>query len=140
VSELKGTPAEYKAGLDYAIAKGWLILHEIAYTPTSSPAAFVQPQESGIRWKPRDLRKDSASARKRNCEVVMRLLKTPIWPEVRGTWQPNSVTQCVNQRRPLIGDWLAGEPAAATLMTDVLRRHRRQVARLEAFLGQLKGS
>jgi hypothetical protein len=46
----------------------------------------------------------------------------------------------VNQRRPLIGDWLAGEPAAATLMTDVLRRHRRQVARLEAFLGQLKGS
>jgi hypothetical protein len=26
--ELKGTPAEYKAGLDYAIAKGWLILHE----------------------------------------------------------------------------------------------------------------
>jgi len=26
--ELKGTPAEYKAGLDYAIATGWLILHE----------------------------------------------------------------------------------------------------------------
>ena len=26
--ELKGTPAEYKAGLDYAIAKGWLVLHE----------------------------------------------------------------------------------------------------------------
>jgi hypothetical protein len=26
--ELKGTPAEYKAGLDYAIAKGWLELHE----------------------------------------------------------------------------------------------------------------
>jgi hypothetical protein len=25
---LKGTPAEYKAGLDYAIAKGWLIIHE----------------------------------------------------------------------------------------------------------------
>jgi hypothetical protein len=26
--ELKGTPAEYKAGLDHAIAKGWLVLHE----------------------------------------------------------------------------------------------------------------
>jgi hypothetical protein len=26
--ELKGTPAEYKAGLDRAIAKGWLALHE----------------------------------------------------------------------------------------------------------------
>ena len=26
--QLKGTPAEYKAGLDLAIAKGWLVLHE----------------------------------------------------------------------------------------------------------------
>jgi len=26
--QLKGTPAEYKAGLDLAIAKGWLELHE----------------------------------------------------------------------------------------------------------------
>ena len=26
--ELKGTPAEYKAGLDRAIANGWLVLHE----------------------------------------------------------------------------------------------------------------
>jgi hypothetical protein len=26
--ELKATPAEYKAGLDRAIAKGWLVLHE----------------------------------------------------------------------------------------------------------------
>jgi len=26
--DLKGTPAEYRAGLDYAIAKGWLELHE----------------------------------------------------------------------------------------------------------------
>src|SRR5262245_23345197 len=25
---LKGTPAEYKAGLDRAIEKGWLVLHE----------------------------------------------------------------------------------------------------------------
>jgi len=24
----KGTPAEYKAGLDLAVAKGWLVLHE----------------------------------------------------------------------------------------------------------------
>jgi len=26
--ELKGTPAEYKAGLDRTIANGWLVLHE----------------------------------------------------------------------------------------------------------------
>jgi hypothetical protein len=26
--QLRGTPAEYKAGLDCAIAKGWLELHE----------------------------------------------------------------------------------------------------------------
>jgi hypothetical protein len=28
LSEFKGTPAEYKAGLNLAIAKGWLWLHE----------------------------------------------------------------------------------------------------------------
>lgn len=28
LSVLKGTPAEYKAGLDVAIANGWLWLHE----------------------------------------------------------------------------------------------------------------
>jgi hypothetical protein len=26
--QLEGTPAEYKAGLDRAIANGWLVLHE----------------------------------------------------------------------------------------------------------------
>jgi hypothetical protein len=26
--ERKGSPAEYKAGLDLAIARGWLVLHE----------------------------------------------------------------------------------------------------------------
>lgn len=26
--ELKGTPADYKAGLDHVIANGWLVLHE----------------------------------------------------------------------------------------------------------------
>ena len=26
--ELKGTPAEYSAGLERAIAKGWLVMHE----------------------------------------------------------------------------------------------------------------
>jgi hypothetical protein len=26
--DLRATPAEYKAGLDYAVAKGWLWLHE----------------------------------------------------------------------------------------------------------------
>jgi hypothetical protein len=29
INQLKGTPAEYKAGLDLAIAKGWLVLHEV---------------------------------------------------------------------------------------------------------------
>ena len=28
IYEMKGTPAEYKAGLDRAIANGWLWLHE----------------------------------------------------------------------------------------------------------------
>jgi hypothetical protein len=28
IYQLKGTPAEYKVGLDLAIAKGWLWLHE----------------------------------------------------------------------------------------------------------------
>ena len=28
IYELKSTPAEYKVGLDLAIAKGWLMLHE----------------------------------------------------------------------------------------------------------------
>jgi hypothetical protein len=28
LSELKGTPAEYKTGLDLAIQRGWLKLHE----------------------------------------------------------------------------------------------------------------
>jgi hypothetical protein len=28
IYQLKGTPAEYKAGLDHAIAKGWLMLRE----------------------------------------------------------------------------------------------------------------
>jgi hypothetical protein len=26
--DLKGSPAEYKAGLELAIARGWLVLHE----------------------------------------------------------------------------------------------------------------
>lgn len=28
IYQLKGTPAEYKAGLERAIANGWLVLHE----------------------------------------------------------------------------------------------------------------
>ena len=28
LQELKGSPAEYKAGLDLALAKGWLEMHE----------------------------------------------------------------------------------------------------------------
>ena len=37
--ELKGTPAEYKAGLERAIATGWLVLHE--------SGTYVQFAESG---------------------------------------------------------------------------------------------
>jgi hypothetical protein len=28
LSEFKGSPAEYKAGLDLAIERGWLVMHE----------------------------------------------------------------------------------------------------------------
>jgi hypothetical protein len=28
LSEHKGSPAEYKAGVDLAVARGWLVLHE----------------------------------------------------------------------------------------------------------------
>jgi hypothetical protein len=37
--QLKGTPAEYKAGLDRAIANGWLWLHE--------SGTFVKLTEAG---------------------------------------------------------------------------------------------
>jgi hypothetical protein len=30
LSEHNGTPSEYKAGLDLAIERGWLVLHEFA--------------------------------------------------------------------------------------------------------------
>jgi hypothetical protein len=40
LSELKGTPAEYKAGLDLAIKRGWLWLHEsgtyVKFTPAGA--------------------------------------------------------------------------------------------------------
>jgi hypothetical protein len=40
LSELKGTPAEYKAGLDLPIARGWLALHEsrtyVKFTPAGA--------------------------------------------------------------------------------------------------------
>jgi hypothetical protein len=38
--ELKGTPAEYEAGLDCAIAKGGLVLHE--------SGTIVRPTEAGV--------------------------------------------------------------------------------------------
>ena len=34
----KATPAEYKAGLDLAIARGWLVLHESGTFVQSTPA------------------------------------------------------------------------------------------------------
>ena len=40
LSELKGTPAEYKAGLDLAIARGWLVLDRsgtfVKFTPAGA--------------------------------------------------------------------------------------------------------
>jgi hypothetical protein len=36
--DLRATPAEYKAGLDYAIAKGWLWLHESGTYVKLTPA------------------------------------------------------------------------------------------------------
>ena len=55
--ELKGTPAEYKAGLDCAIEKGWLILREsgtfVRFTgaPAASPGRIGHdlccPQRKG---------------------------------------------------------------------------------------------
>jgi hypothetical protein len=40
LSELKGTPADYKAGLDLAIDRGWLWLHEsgtyVKFTPAGA--------------------------------------------------------------------------------------------------------
>jgi hypothetical protein len=38
--QLTGTPAEYKAGLDLAIANGWLVLHE--------SGTFVKFTEAGV--------------------------------------------------------------------------------------------
>jgi hypothetical protein len=38
--QLKGTPAEYKAGLERAIAKGWLWLHE--------SGTYVKFTEAGV--------------------------------------------------------------------------------------------
>jgi hypothetical protein len=40
LSELKGTPAEYRAGLDLCIAKGWLVMHE--------SGTFVRLTETGV--------------------------------------------------------------------------------------------
>ncbi len=36
--QLRATPAEYKAGLDRAIANGWLVLHESRYFGTLHPS------------------------------------------------------------------------------------------------------
>jgi hypothetical protein len=38
--QLKGTPAEYKAALDHALAKGWLWLHE--------SGTYVKFTEAGV--------------------------------------------------------------------------------------------
>ena len=35
----KGTPAEYRAGLDYAVERGWLTLHESGISSPSHPPA-----------------------------------------------------------------------------------------------------
>ena len=54
--QLKGTPAEYKAGLDLAIAKGWLVLHEIGtfVRLTDAGAALLhEPRPARRLWNQR---------------------------------------------------------------------------------------
>jgi hypothetical protein len=43
LSELKGTPAEYKAGLDLAIKRGWLWLHESGTYVKFRPVRICSP-------------------------------------------------------------------------------------------------
>ena len=45
--QLKGTPAEYKAGLDRAIANGWLVLHE-----SGTFVRFTQAGADLFAWEP----------------------------------------------------------------------------------------
>jgi hypothetical protein len=51
IYELRGTPAEYKAGLDCAIANGWLVLHEsgtyVRFTEAGAQLIFSR------RWRDR---------------------------------------------------------------------------------------
>ena len=46
----KGTPAEYKAGLDRAIANGWLVLHEsgtfVRFTQAGADLFALMPSRS----------------------------------------------------------------------------------------------
>jgi hypothetical protein len=50
--ELKGTPAEYKAGLERALAKGWLVLHESGtYVASPTPVQHCSP-EGGSQFSP----------------------------------------------------------------------------------------
>jgi hypothetical protein len=46
------TPTEYKAGLDLAIARGWLVLHESGTFVTFTPAGaelFAQPASDTVK-------------------------------------------------------------------------------------------
>jgi hypothetical protein len=47
--DLKGSPAEYKAGLDLAIARGWLVLHE-----SGTYVKFTQAGAKLFAWIPRN--------------------------------------------------------------------------------------
>jgi hypothetical protein len=47
LSELKGTPAEYKAGLDLAIKRGWLWLHESGTYVKFRPGGSVRLMAKG---------------------------------------------------------------------------------------------
>jgi hypothetical protein len=81
--ELKGTPAEYKAGLDCAIAKGWLILREsgtfVRFTgaPAASPGRIGHdlccPQRTARRDDRRaDIRKEASVIERYNLIVIKR--------------------------------------------------------------------
>jgi hypothetical protein len=93
--ELKGTPAEYKAGLDHAIAKGWLVMHESGtsmYGQRICGAGFPSGKTCVRGWghghhravldAPSSHRRLSTCARP---EVAIRCARAKAWSHCHGT-------------------------------------------------------
>jgi hypothetical protein len=53
LSEHKGSPAEYKTGLELVIARGWLVLHEsgtyVKFTPAGAESFAKSPGKAARR-------------------------------------------------------------------------------------------